>query len=127
MHDPDYWKFSNEDGKLDRQYGGGGNHRDFCAALDKAVAYSKASGLARLDIRGLAQLRAIILTVIDDGCTCEADRGHPWELYEAGEITEAGANEQRLRLCEAVQAAILAQAAPALQGRVRVAHKEVVE
>lgn len=35
-HDPDYWAFSNEDGKLERC-----DMRQFVKDLDAAVAYSK--------------------------------------------------------------------------------------
>jgi ribosomal protein S27AE len=36
MNDPDYWKFSNEDGKLERC-----DMRQFERDLDAAIAYSK--------------------------------------------------------------------------------------
>lgn len=39
MHDPDYWKFSNEDGKLERC-----DMRQFKADLDSAIKYQKERG-----------------------------------------------------------------------------------
>lgn len=88
-------------------------------------------GLARLDTAGLAELRAIILTVIDDGdagsslseydccAACGMRRNQhsgqvhafaepkkPWEFAGEGEA----ATEARMRFVEAVTAAIIAKA-----------------
>lgn len=81
-------------------------------------------GLAKLTAPDLAELRATILAVIDDGCTCNTGEKHPWEFYEDGTeggnvdaFTEDMANQQRLRFCDAIQAAAIVQrAAPATNG-----------
>lgn len=83
-----------------------------------------AASLGQLDGHGLGLIRQLILRVIDDGCTCDTEK-HPWELDDDdlgkhnidgaidGLEQEAVTNEQRLRFCDAVQAAIVQAAAPA--------------
>lgn len=103
--------------------------RGFCDGVRHANSGDKAeqTPLSKLDARDLAALRAIILRVIDDGCTCDGDPNkHSWELVEgvtaAGDnepVSEAVANEQRLRFCDAIQAAIVQRAAPATTPAVR--------
>lgn len=60
----------------------------------------------------LVDLRSAVLSIIDAGCTC-LDETHPWEFYEDPDqdnpdaFTEDGANQNRLRFADAVQAYIV--------------------
>lgn len=79
-------------------------------------------GPARLDAHGLAELRAIVLRVIDDGWRCadSCDLRHPWKFNSADDDLspndEAYDNENRLRFCDAIQQAIIAATTPAVKG-----------
>lgn len=77
-------------------------------------------GIGKLDVHDLAELRSIILTVIDGG------RYYFYEgipLNGGVLVTEAGANDDRLDFCDAIQQAIINAAAPATRqpavGRVK--------
>lgn len=70
----------------------------------------RAASLGALDAHGLAALRAIILTVIDDGDPQDGSPEPIWVLYNDDEVF---VNEQRLRFCDAIQQAIVERAAPA--------------
>lgn len=83
---------------------------------------SEPRGLARLDAHGLAQLRAIVLRVVDDG---DPATGIRWQ-FEASDFTndpldddlaeyEAKANAQRLDFCDAITAEIVRRTTPAAQ------------
>lgn len=50
----------------------------------------------------LAKLRAVLLTVIDDGCDCDPKK-HQWQLNH---VDESFADEQRLRFRDRVIAAM---------------------
>lgn len=68
MSDPDRWKFSNEDGKLDRQYGGGGRHKDFVASVKEATKIriesllADADSISGLECDGFSRVASYILT-----------------------------------------------------------------
>lgn len=78
--------------------------------VEAPAATSEPRGLARLDAAGLAELRAIILTVIDDG---DPKTRLPWALDPTFKDLQDFANTQRLDFCDAIQAAIVKAAAPA--------------
>lgn len=70
------------------------------------------SSLRRLSTPDLQLLRAIILTVIDEG-----DRdGQPWALYENSDSysnwTQESANLERLDFCDAIQQRIFTTTEP---------------
>lgn len=71
---------------------------------------------SKMAVPDLALIRRAILSVIDDGCTCESGEKHPWELD--GDPQESSfENEQRLRFADAIQKYIVDRLAPALKGK----------
>lgn len=86
------------------------------------VGGTEPRGLARLDAAGLAELRAIILTVIDDGRWPEQAKGKvPWSLYEGAfgnvVVPECEADAERLLFCDRIQQAIIDATTPAVRYR----------
>lgn len=78
----------------------------------------QADSLGALNAHGLAGLRAIILTVIDDGDPKRKDgHGRFCNRWQLDDPNEEIANEQRLRFCDAIQQAIIDRAARPQQGK----------
>lgn len=77
MHDPDYWKFSNEDGKLERC-----DMRQFERDLDAAVDYTKA------ELRNMADS-----TFVEEWTKSAAKQRYPYNLLLA-EAMKRGYNAE---------------------------------
>ena len=75
------------------------------------------NGLGKLNAGDLAELRAIVLRVIDDGDPHRPEGGNGWQMYEDEDVSEDYADSQRLDFCDAIQAAVVAAAAPATQAK----------
>ncbi len=58
----------------------------------------------------LTTIREAILSVVDEGCTCNSGEKHRWELYEDDPRAQDAANMQRLRFCDAVQTYLIKEA-----------------
>jgi hypothetical protein len=60
-----------------------------------------------LTTQDLAAIRRVILTVLDDGCTCDEEK-HPWEFHESQFVedsevlNEEYATQQRIRFADRV-------------------------
>lgn len=78
--------------------------------------YPEPKGLGKLDVHGLAELRTIILQVIEDGDPNPregwrfGDIRKPWVLEG---LNDGFVKQQRRDFCDAIQSAIVAKAAPA--------------